>query len=53
VRGKNHEQKIDTGNFFPKNQKSKKKKTNNKTTAPASITYAPTIHGKYMQFLTP
>jgi hypothetical protein len=53
VRDKNDEKKLIPVIFFPKTRKAKKKKTNNKTTAPASITYAPTIHGKYMQFLTP
>jgi hypothetical protein len=47
VRGKNPEKKIDTGKFFQKNDKS-----NNKT-APASAAYALTIHGKYMQFISP
>jgi hypothetical protein len=49
VRGKNPEKKIDTGNFPPKNEKSNKQTK----TAPASVTYALTIHGKYMQFLSP
>ena len=48
MRGKNHEKKIDTGKFFPK----KTRKATTKT-VPASAAYAPTIHGKYMQFLSP
>jgi hypothetical protein len=47
VRGKNHKKKIDTGNFFQEKRKATTK------TAPASAAYAPTIHGKYMQFLSP
>jgi hypothetical protein len=48
VRGKNHEQKFDTGKCFPKNEK----KQQQQKTAPASAAYAPTIHGKYKQFLS-
>jgi hypothetical protein len=44
VRGNNHEKKFDTGKIFQKTEKNKK------TTAPASVAYAPAIHGKYMQF---
>jgi hypothetical protein len=40
--------KIDTGKFFQK----KNRKATTKT-APVSAAYAPTIHGKYMQFLSP
>jgi hypothetical protein len=47
VRGKNREKKIDTDKFFQKTRKATTK------TAPASAAYAPTIHGKYMQFLSP
>jgi hypothetical protein len=39
---------IDTGKFFPK--KIQKQQQQND---PASAAYAPTIHGKYMQFLSP
>ena len=37
-------------NFSKKTRKAKKKKKKN---VPASAAYAPTIYGKYMQFLSP
>jgi hypothetical protein len=49
VRGKNHEKKFDTGTFF----QNKNDQSNNKEASPASTAYAPAIHGKYMQFLSP
>jgi hypothetical protein len=46
VRGKNYEKKIYTGIFFQKTRNATTK------TAPVSAAYAPTMHGKYMFFLS-
>jgi hypothetical protein len=48
VRGKNHETNFDTGKLVKKKREKQQQKT-----APASAAYAPNIHGKYMQFLSP
>ena len=39
--------------LIPVNLKKKKTRKATTKTAPASAAYAPTIHGKYMQFLSP
>ena len=39
--------------LIPVNLKKKKTRKATTKTAPASATYAPTMHGKYMQFLSP
>jgi hypothetical protein len=44
VRGKNHENKIDTGKFFQKKREKQQQKL-----PPLPLP----IHGKYMQFLSP
>ena len=39
--------------LIPVNLKKKKTRKATTKTAPTSATYAPTMHGKYMQFLSP
>jgi hypothetical protein len=39
--------------LIPENLSKKKREKQQQKTAPASAAYAPIIHGKYMQFLSP